>query len=151
MLTKNPATLLAIAIAVMLALPALADPVSPAGRWQTVDDNTKKPRSFVTVVEVNGQLEGTIDKLIVEPGEDPAPKCDKCEGSRHNQPVVGMKILWGLTKDGDKWGNGRILDPENGKTYKCWVRVTEDGKRLEVRGFFGFSAIGRTQYWLKAE
>lgn len=139
-------------LAFLVAAPvALADPISPVGRWKTVDDSTKKDRSFVVIVEVGGELEGTIEKLIVEPGEDPTPKCDKCEGSRKDKPVVGMKFLWGLKKDKDRWGGGRILDPENGKIYKSWVRVIDGGRKLEVRGFIGVSALGRTQIWHKAD
>ena len=138
-------------VTLFAAASAFADPVSPAGRWKTVDDNNGKDRSFVVITEVDGELQGTIEKLIVEPGEDPSPKCDKCEGARKDKPVVGMKFLWGLKKQKDRWGGGRILDPENGKIYKSWVRVVDGGRKLEVRGFVGISVLGRTQVWHKVD
>jgi uncharacterized protein (DUF2147 family) len=63
--------------------------------------------------------------------------------------VIGLKILWDLQKDGDAWSGGTILDPENGKTYKCLLSLEEGGEKLKVRGFIGLSLLGRTQYWLR--
>ena len=58
-----------------------------------------------------------------------------------------MTILWDLKKDGDEWNGGHIMDPKNGKTYKCKVKLADGGKKLDVRGFIGFSLLGRTQTW----
>ena len=69
--------------------------------------------------EVNGQYEGRIEKIFPKPGDEPNPKCDKCAGVRHEQPVIGMTILWDLTKQGDEYQGGQILDPENGKHLPC--------------------------------
>ena len=124
---------------------------SPVGRWKTVDDNTGKVKSVVVVKEEDGKVTGTIEKLLVAPGEDPNPKCDKCTGERKNQLVIGMKILWNLKKDKQEWSGGTILDPENGKTYKCYIAVIDGGKRLKVRGYLGITIFGRTQYWIKDE
>jgi uncharacterized protein (DUF2147 family) len=146
-------TLSALALALVLALPLAAragDPQSPVGRWITVDDNNGKDRSWVLIEEKDGVLTGRIERLIVDPGEDPAPKCDKCKGDRKDQPVTGMVILWDLKKDGDEWSGGRILDPENGKDYKCFIKVENGGARLKVGGFIGFALLGRTQYWKRA-
>jgi uncharacterized protein (DUF2147 family) len=41
---------------------------------------------------------------------------------------------------------GKILDPENGKTYKCSLTLEEGGQKLKVRGLIGFSLLGRTQH-----
>ncbi|WP_347260996.1 DUF2147 domain-containing protein, partial [Rudaea sp.] len=56
-------------------------------------------------------------------------------------------IIWGMKKDGDVWDGGTILDPKNGKTYGCKLTPAADGKTLQVRGFKGFSLLGRTQVW----
>jgi len=65
--------------------------------------------------------------------------------------LIGLRILWHLKKDDDGWSGGRILDPDNGKVYKCTIAMEQDGKKLKVRGFIGFSLLGRTQYWLRQE
>ncbi len=133
----------------MTAPVALAqdDLASPVGRWKTIDDSSGKPRSIVQIWERNGTVYGTIRALFRDPGEDPEPLCDKCDGFFKNKPVKGMNILWGLKKEGPQWSGGRILDPENGETYRCWIEVIDGGRRLKVRGFIGFSFIGRTQIW----
>ncbi|MBN1959978.1 MAG: DUF2147 domain-containing protein [Deltaproteobacteria bacterium] len=130
---------------------ANAQELSPVGKWKTIDDNNGKVKSIVEIRESGGKLYGNIIRLFPEPGEDLNPKCDKCEGGRKNQPVLGMNIMWGLTKDGSEWSGGVILDPENGKTYKCYVEPIEGGKKLKLRGYIGFSLLGRTQYWLRAD
>jgi uncharacterized protein (DUF2147 family) len=124
---------------------------SPAGLWKTIDDQSGQPKGLVRIREVNGQYEGRIEKIFPKPGDDPAPKCDKCDGARRNQPVLGMTFLWGLTKQGDEYQGGEILDPENGKVYRAKMKLADGGKKLEVRGFLGFSLFGRSQTWLREE
>ena len=124
---------------------------NPVGRWKTIDDSTGKPKSIVLVWEKNGTVYGTIETVFPDPGQPADPICDKCEGYLKNKPIKGMLFMWGLTRDDDEWSGGRILDPENGKTYKCYIEVVDGGKRLKVRGYIGLSLIGRTQYWEKAQ
>lgn len=146
---------LALLVAALAAAPARAaapaDGPTPVGRWTTIDDDSGKPKSVVRIWEEDGKLKGAIESLILAPGEDPAPKCTQCEGDRKDQPVIGMVILWGLQRDGSEWSGGQILDPDNGKTYKCKLAPAEAGAKLKVRGYIGFSLIGRTQEWVKAQ
>jgi uncharacterized protein (DUF2147 family) len=130
---------------------AYAAGLSPIGLWKTIDDNTGQPRGLMRIREVNGQYEGKVEKIFSKPGEEPNPKCEKCEGNRRNQPVIGMTILWGLTKQGDEYQGGEILDPENGKVYRSRMKLVDNGKKLDVRGFIGFSLFGRSQIWLREE
>lgn len=121
---------------------------SPVGRWKSIDDETKQPKSIIEIFEKDGLLYGKIERLFRKADEDQNPKCDKCSGSQKDQLIIGMQILNSLKKDSDvKWSGGEILDPNNGKTYSCKVTLIEDGKKLEVRGFIGFSLLGRTQVW----
>ncbi len=140
--------------ALALAAPALAadeaaPEASPVGRWQTIDDKDGKPASIVVIWEEDGKLLGKVEKLL-DPSE-PDPKCTKCEGDLKDQPIQGMRILWDLRKKGAEWGDGRILDPDNGKTYKCKMSLKDGGKKLDVRGFIGISLLGRTQTWIREE
>jgi len=141
--------LLACLTLISLTGAAIASEATPVGLWRTIDDN--KEKSLVRITEVNGELRGTIEKLIREPNEDPNPACDKCSGDKKNKPVLGMMIMSGLKRDGDEWKGGEILDPNNGKTYKCKMSVDESGKKLNVRGFIGVSLLGRTQVWLRED
>lgn len=127
---------------------AFANPMSPVGAWRTIDDSTGKPKSIVRIVERDGMLSGSVEKFL-----DPAAKQDKicaeCTDERKDKPILGMTIMSGLKKDGDGWNGGRILDPENGKTYRCTVNVIEDGRKLQMRGYVGI--FFRTQTWERVE
>jgi len=142
--------LIAIAAALLVSARAFAADASPAGVWKTIDDKTGQPKSIVEITEQNGELTGKV-KEVLQSEQGPNPVCKDCEGERKNQPVVGMTIIWGMKKDGDDWAGGKILDPKNGKTYGCKMHLEDGGKKLEVRGFVGFSLLGRSQTWERQE
>ena len=149
------ALLRSISMAMILAAAtvgaARADTVpSPLGTWTTIDDVSHKPRALVEISEHDGVLSGQIVRLFREPDEDPDPRCEDCTGSRHDQRVLGMTILWNLHRHGENWDGGEILDPESGSIYRCTLHVATDGDKLEVRGFIGISLLGRTQVWSRA-
>ncbi|MGA9421259.1 MAG: DUF2147 domain-containing protein [Rhodanobacteraceae bacterium] len=139
-------TLLTVIALSGLGLGSVVAAQTPAGTWTTIDDATGKPKSIVEISEQNGELTGKVVEVL-QSDQGPHPICKECEGERKNQPVEGMTILWGLKRDGDQWDGGHILDPHNGKIYKCKVHVTDNGEKLDVRGFIGFSLLGRTQVW----
>lgn len=144
--------LIAVFTLLFATLAAAADHDTPVGLWKTIDDKTKLARSHVRIVEVNGVLEGRIEKLLNrQPDDDPDNLCRACTGDRKDKPILGMKILWGLKHDGEIWEDGEILDPKNGKTYRCKMKIVDGGAKLDVRGFIGISLIGRTQTWVREE
>lgn len=139
------------AAAALTMMPARADQTSPVGLWKNVDDVSGKPRALIRLTESNGVLQGKIEKVFPAPNEDPNPTCDKCEGANRNAPVVGLVILSGLSKNGDEYAGGQILDPDNGKVYRSTVRLTDNGKKLSVRGYIGVPMLGRSQTWVRQE
>lgn len=144
---RNLLTLLALPLLAM-SFSALAQE-TPVGMWTTIDDDTGQPKSTVEVyVTRNGSLAGrVVEVLQSDQGENPI--CDKCEGERKDQPIEGMVILWGANQEGDVWKGGKILDPASGKVYSLKMEPVEAGAKLEVRGFMGFSLLGRTQTWVR--
>ena len=128
-------------------LNAGAAPPSPVGRWRTIDEATNQPRSIVRLELHDGVLEGTIEKVFLRPGEQ--DRCKDCTGDRKNQPITGMKFLWGLRADGDEYAGGEVLDPGNGRIYRCYLKVAPDGQTIAVRGYLGISLFGRTQTWVR--
>ena len=120
---------------------------TPVGTWTQVDDETGKPKSIIEISQAaDGTLQGTVKQVLFS-DQGTHPVCDKCEGERHNQPVTGMVIMWGVKKDGDQWDGGQILDPHNGKTYKVKLSLTDGGQKLDVHGYVGISLFGRSQVW----
>lgn len=143
---------LAFIAAVALTIsPAFAQSASPNGLWKNIDDETGKPKALIRITETNGVLQGKIEQLFRDANEDQNPKCDKCEGARKDQPIVGMTILSGLKKDGDEYNGGEILDPNNGKVYKSKAHLADGGKKLNVRGYIGMPMLGRSQTWVRQE
>jgi uncharacterized protein (DUF2147 family) len=117
------------------------------GKWKTIDDETGNEKSIVEIYKAeNGKAYAKILQLLEEGKEDSV--CDNCDGAKKDQPIKGMEIIDGLTKDDDEWDSGKILDPKTGKVYKCILELEETDK-LKVRGYIGFSLIGRTQYWYR--
>jgi uncharacterized protein (DUF2147 family) len=128
-------------------LPLRAADQSAVGLWEQVDEKSGKPESWFRIAEKNGIYEGTIVKMFLKPGEDPNWTCDKCEGDERGKPVLGLALIKGMHRNGNLYESGTIMDPRDGSVYKAKMTLSEDGKTLEVRGFLGFSLLGRSQYW----
>lgn len=139
--------------AVFVSFAALAE-ATPAGLWKTIDDSTKKERSYVRITDAGGVLSAKLEKLIDTP-EPEKLVCDKCTDDRKDKPLLGLQLIRGVKKsdeaDSASWDGGTILDPANGKTYKVRLTPIEGGKKLQVRGYIGAPMFGRTQVWIRAE
>ncbi|HLV61963.1 DUF2147 domain-containing protein [Galbibacter sp.] len=121
---------------------------SVTGLWKTIDDDTGAEKSIVEIYKQDGRIYGKVKEILNKDRTDVV--CDRCEGERRGQPVQGMVIIEDMEKDGDKYSGGTILDPENGKQYKCKLWVDEDNPNiLNVRGYIAF--LYRTQYWKRVE
>jgi len=118
------------------------------GVWKTIDDDGETVKSHLEIFEKDGKYFGKVIKLFREPDEEQNPKCLDCKGDKKDQPILGMEIVWDLVKKDQYWQDGKIMDPENGKDYKCFMELIEPDK-LKVRGYMGFSLLGRTQYWYR--
>lgn len=116
------------------------------GKWKTIDDNTGEAKSVVDIFERGGKFYGKIVKLFSE--SDPDPVCDKCDENdpRFRKKVIGMEILLDLERHGEEFSEGTVLDPEDGKVYRC--KLWLEGKNLKIRGYWG--PFFRTQTWEKA-
>lgn len=120
------------------------------GMWRTVDENGKI-KSKVAIWSYKGVLYGRIKQLVPP---NPNKRCTKCRkvknkktGKLEHPKIEGLLIIWGLKKGSDAWDGGRILDPNNGKTYSC--KVWTEGGKLQVRGYLGISLAGRSQTWIR--
>ena len=116
------------------------------GKWVTVDDGTHEEKSIVEIFEEKGRYYGRIVKIFTT--EDPDPVCDKCpsDDSRYMKKVIGMEIIQKMKKEGDEYIDGTILDPEDGKIYRC--KLWLEAGQLMVRGYWG--PFYRTQIWRKS-
>jgi uncharacterized protein (DUF2147 family) len=124
-------------------------PPSPAGRWKTIDDVTHLAKSIVVIREQNGTFRGTIEQIFDPPV--PNPTCYLCSGVKKDRPLMGLEILWGFKRDGNRWSGGQVLDPETGKIYHASLSLEENGAKLRLHGYIGIPLFGRTQSWLRVQ
>lgn len=99
--------------------------------------------------DANNKYNGKIAWLREPKYEDGNVKVDKNnpDPAKKKTPLMGLNNLTGFVYDGDnEWTDGHIYDPENGKSYKCKMELT-DANTLEVRGYIGISLFGRTDVW----
>lgn len=116
---------------------------SVIGKWKTIDEDGK-PKSIVEIYEKSQKIYGKVIEILEV--ENKNRVCTKCSGEDKNKAVLGLLVIKGLKKVGAEYKDGEILDPKNGKLYDCYINL-EGNDKLKVRGFIGFSFIGRTQYW----
>lgn len=117
---------------------------SVIGKWKTIDDETGDAKSIVEVYSKSGKIYAKVVEILDL--EHKNSVCKKCSGEDKNKSILGLTIIKGLSKDGSEYNSGEILDPKNGKLYKCALSL-ESKDKLKIRGYIGFSLLGRTQYW----
>jgi len=119
------------------------------GEWFTADKGAK----IKIYTCENDKICGKVVWLEEPNEEDSKPKTDinNPDSEHHDDPIIGMDLLKGFEKtDDDLWENGTIYDPNDGKTYKCKLTL-ESEDLLKVRGFIGFSLLGRTEEWTRVK
>ena len=152
--------LAAFVVVVFSVVPALAgDGDAILGLWAT-DPEGSGGQAHIEITKVDGKYAGEIvwleEPLYLEDdtdGEYGEPKVDtnNPDPALQSRPIMGLQLMHGFIYDGKgTWKKGTIYDPDNGKTYKCKLRLG-DGGELRVRGYIGFSLIGRTSEWTRVE
>jgi uncharacterized protein (DUF2147 family) len=139
--------------AVVLLFMSAAAQADINGLWQEYDDDTGKVDALIRISKkADNTYEGVIEKLVDQPGVASETECSHCTGELHNRPMLGLRILWGMKRhDKLHYEDGQVLDPDDGKIYHCSIRLSEDGKTLQVTGFINFSWIGQSEIWRRSE
>jgi len=135
------------AMMLVLVVPLLAQGNPAVGLWRNEEpDKVVMVRTY----EQDGKLFGKIESAIKKAAkEDLDAKCTKCTGDNKDKPIKGLVLIYEMEKDGNRWSNGKIIDPDDGKIYKCRITPIENGKKLEVRG--SVAIFSKTQTWTRVE
>lgn len=118
------------------------------GTWLTQYGDSK-----VTIKQnSNGKFFGEISWLK-EPNRNGKPKLDdkNPDAKLQSRPIMGLVILDGFNyeKDDKEWIDGKIYDAKEGKTYKCLMWFEDNIDQLHVKGYIGFSLIGKQVLWTR--
>lgn len=121
------------------------------GTWRQIDDQTGTSKALIEIrKESNNSYTGKIIKITPLPGYTPKEKCVNCPPPYTEKPILGLDVLKGLKHDKENnFTGGKILDPLSGKIYAMKAKLSPNGKRLQMRGYIGVSALGRSQTWIR--
>lgn len=163
---NNTHALVAVVIAAGLLCPAYAQ--SPAerivGNWYTENNE-----SIVEIFKYTDDRDGVTRYYgritwLKEPryAEDDAEggkarhDRNNPEEARQNDPILGLVILKAFVYNPGEgtWDEGTLYDPKVGKAYSGTISLVSDpeaeqGHRLELRGYIGIPALGRTTVWTR--
>jgi len=110
-------------------------------------------KARVNIIKSGNYFYGRIVWLKEPKNEEGKPKVDKnnSDDAKKNVPLLGLKLLSGFEYKGENlWEEGTIYDPESGSTYNCKISL-EDNNTMNIRGFIGVSAFGRTDVWKRLQ
>lgn len=118
------------------------------GVWLN-EDNDAKIKIYKN--EKDNAYSGKLIWLKEPFEENGSPKLDdeNPKEELRNKELDGLIIVKNLKFNNDEWSGGSIYDPKSGKTYKCFAKINDN--QLKLRGYIGFSFIGRTAIWTRAE
>lgn len=116
------------------------------GIWLTGGEDPAKIQIYKAGEKIYGKI-----VWLKNPSNNGKQRLDNNNPDKKNQSntIIGLVILKGFKFDGDdEWEGGDIYDPENGKTYSCYMYL-KDMNTLKVRGYVGISLFGRTETWTR--
>lgn len=136
---------------VFSSLSSLAFAQDITGTWKNIDDKTGSSKAVLEIrQESNGTFTAKVIKITPRPGYTPKESCVNCPAPYTNKPILGMDVLTGLKYvEGLNFSGGKIIDPLSGNIYSMKAKLSPNGKRLNLRGYVGISALGRSQTWIK--
>lgn len=115
------------------------------GKWLNKDGD-----AHIQIYKKGNTYAGKLLWLKNPNDDEGKPKTDKNnpESNLRSRAILGLEILNGFIYNDDVWDDGKIYDPKSGKIYSC--KLSLDGaNKLNVRGYVGFSMLGRTDVWTR--
>lgn len=105
------------------------------GVWQTGDQKAQ-----ITITRTDSLYNGKLTNATWS--------IDKKVNLHLPTSLLGIYILRDLKFSGDNRWDGTIYDPKSKNTYKCYLKLDDDGT-MKVRGYKGISLFGKSQYWTR--
>lgn len=143
---KTPFATAILATFLMLGSAHAASKPTAAGFWEQSNEKGEVGGWFL-FAEKDGFFEGRLVKMFKKPGETFLDICVKCTGDQKNARMLGLTIVNGMKRFGQKYKDGSILDPRDGSVYHAEMELSGDGQELTVRGYLLVPLLGRSQIW----
>ena len=116
------------------------------GEWYNAEKD-----AVITLFEENETVSGKITWMQFPNDDNGNPKADPLNPDENlkSRARMGMVMLTGFTFIKDKiWDDGELYDPKKGKTYSGMMTL-KDKNTIDLRGYIGFSFIGRSSTWTR--
>jgi uncharacterized protein (DUF2147 family) len=115
------------------------------GKWYTPEKDC-----IVEIYKSNNKYFGKIVWQKNQYNEDGSLKTDvnNSEPSLRSKALNGLIILKNFAFEDDAWEDGTIYNPLDGNNYDAIIKIIDD-KTMSIRGFLGFSLLGKTTVWTK--
>lgn len=124
------------------------------GVYYVVEDETGEESKIRIARDEDGTYYAQVVWMKNPNMPDGSPKLDfnNPDPALRTVKADQIKMMTGLEYNPKKkeWEHGKVYNPMNGKMYKGYMTFVGD-TRLKVRGYLGFSMLGRTMYWTKVE
>ncbi len=138
-----------LAILILIGFQAFSQADKVVSLWLTQDGDSQ----VKIYKSADGKYFGQI-KWLKNPTEEGKAKLDKHNPNDKlkSRPIFDLVILSGFKFDAGKnqWVDGTIYDPKSGKTYSCYMWFDDkDPNTLHVKGYVGFSWIGKQVAWTR--
>lgn len=118
--------------------------LSPVGKWW-VEGN----ESQIEIYEKDGKLFGRIAWTLRKFEDDGREKLDykNPDKSLRNRHIQSFDFITDLVKvDGQKYCNGSLYNPKDGRTYSCEIELKSENK-LRLKGYIGHPMLGKNVLW----
>ena len=116
------------------------------GEWYNAEKD-----AVITLFEDGSKISGKITWMKFPKDENGNPKTDPLNPDEdlRGRSRMGMVMMNSFSHiEGKVWDNGKLYDPKKGKTYTGRITLT-DSNTLDLRGYIGFSFIGRSSTWTR--
>lgn len=123
------------------------------GLYYAADPKNGEGSQILIYKTANGTYEGKVVWMQYPNHPDGEPRRDvkNPDPNKRNQTNLGLVMIKGLVynEKENEWQNGRIYNPVTGDTYRSYLRLENNGNSLRVRGYLGFSLLGKTVFWTR--
>ena len=116
------------------------------GEWYNAEKD-----AVITLFEDRETVSGKITWMLHPNDSNGNPKTDPNNPDEKltSRARLGMVMMSGFAYDEDYiWEDGELYDPKKGKTYSG-ILTLKDANTLDLRGYIGFSFIGRSSTWTR--